>query len=80
MNGQVKVVVVGGGGPAGMKAAAKRGHDVTLYETGNQLVGQALLAQLLPRRSEFGGIATNLTREFELSGARVEKTLAWMRR
>ncbi|CAD6558196.1 Metal reductase [Paraburkholderia hiiakae] len=70
-----KVVVVGGG-PAGMKAAAtaaKRGHDVTLYEAGSQLGGQALLAQLLPRRSEFGGIATNLARELELSGARVVK-------
>jgi 2,4-dienoyl-CoA reductase-like NADH-dependent reductase (Old Yellow Enzyme family) len=68
-----KVVVVGGG-PAGMKAAAtaaQRGHDVTLYEAGSQLGGQALLAQLLPRRSEFGGIATNLARELELSGARV---------
>ena len=72
---QRKVVVVGGG-PAGMKAAAtaaKRGHDVTLYEAGGQLGGQALLAQLLPRRSEFGGIATNLARELELSGARVVK-------
>lgn len=70
-----KVVVVGGG-PAGMKAAAtaaKRGHDVTLYEAGSQLGGQALLAQLLPRRSEFGGLATNLARELELSGARVVK-------
>lgn len=70
-----KVVVVGGG-PAGMKAAAtaaKRGHDVTLYEAGSQLGGQALLAQLLPRRSEFGGIATNLARELQLSGARVVK-------
>lgn len=68
-----KVMVIGGG-PAGMKAAAtaaKRGHDVTLHEAGNQLGGQALLAQLLPRRSEFGGIATNLARELELSGARV---------
>ncbi|MBP0588358.1 FAD-dependent oxidoreductase [Paraburkholderia sp. LEh10] len=68
-----KVMVVGGG-PAGMKAAAtaaRRGHDVTLYEAGNQLGGQALLAQLLPRRNEFGGIVTNLGRELELSGARV---------
>ncbi|WP_433705767.1 FAD-dependent oxidoreductase [Paraburkholderia sacchari] len=70
-----KVVVVGGG-PAGMKAAAtaaRRGHDVTLYEAGNQLGGQALIAQLLPRRSEFGGIATNLSRELELSSTRVVK-------
>lgn len=40
-----------------MKAAAvaaARGHQVTLYEAGPQLGGQVLLAQLLPRRSEFG--------------------------
>lgn len=68
-----KVMVVGGG-PAGMKAAitaAQRGHDVTLYEADSQLGGQARLAQLLPRRSEFGGIITNLSRELELQQVRV---------
>ena len=35
--------------------------------------GQALLAQLLPGRSEFGGIVTNLAREVELAGVRVIK-------
>ncbi len=66
-----KRVMVVGGGPAGMKAAAvaaQRGHQVTLYEQGLQLGGQALLAQLLPHRAEFGGIVTNLTREMELAG------------
>lgn len=69
-----KRVMVAGGGPAGMKAAAvaaARGHDVTLYEAGPQLGGQVLLAQLLPRRSEFGGASTNLQREMELAGVRV---------
>ncbi|MGY2168219.1 oxidoreductase [Pseudomonas gingeri] len=67
-------VMVVGGGPAGMKAAAvaaQRGHEVTLYEAGSQLGGQILLAQLLPRRSEFGGASTNLQREMELAGVRV---------
>ncbi len=67
-------IAVAGGGPAGMKAAAVaagRGHDVTLYEAGPQLGGQALLAQLLPHRAEFGGIVTNLAREMELAGVRV---------
>lgn len=66
--------MVVGGGPGGMKAAsiaARRGHDVTLYEATPRLGGQALLAQLLPGRAEFGGIATNLAREVELSGAKV---------
>ncbi|MCY1269810.1 putative N-methylproline demethylase [compost metagenome] len=69
-----KRVMVVGGGPAGMKAAAvaaRRGHEVTLYEAGNQLGGQVLLAQLLPRRAEFGGAATNLQREMELAGVQV---------
>lgn len=71
-----KRVMVVGGGPAGMKAAitaAKRGHDVTLYEANRQLGGQANLAQLLPRRSEFGGIVTNLSRELELAQVRIQR-------
>jgi 2,4-dienoyl-CoA reductase-like NADH-dependent reductase (Old Yellow Enzyme family) len=61
-------VLVAGGGPAGMKAAltaAEAGHRVTLAEAGPQLGGQALLAQLLPDRAEFGGLVTNLARELE---------------
>ncbi|MDQ0322907.1 2,4-dienoyl-CoA reductase-like NADH-dependent reductase (Old Yellow Enzyme family) [Pararhizobium capsulatum DSM 1112] len=71
-----KKVMVVGGGPAGMKAAAiaaARGHQVTLYEASAQLGGQALLAQQLPRRAEFGGIVTNLSRELELAQVRVVK-------
>lgn len=67
-------IMVVGGGPAGMKAAAvaaQRGHDVTLYEASAQLGGQVQLAQLLPRRSEFGGASTNLQREMALAGVRV---------
>ena len=67
-------VLVAGGGPAGMKAAAvaaERGHHVTLYEAAQRPGGQALLAQLLPGRAEFGGIVTNLVREMELAGVQV---------
>jgi 2,4-dienoyl-CoA reductase-like NADH-dependent reductase (Old Yellow Enzyme family) len=69
-----KRVLVVGGGPAGMKAAAvaaERGHQVTLCEATGQLGGQTLLAQLLPGRAEFGGIVTNLHREMELAGVEV---------
>ena len=69
-------VMVIGGGPAGMKAAAvaaERGHDVTLYEATNQLGGQAQLAQMLPGRAEFGGIITNLSHEMDLAGVNVVK-------
>ena len=73
---QPRDVMVVGGGPGGMKAAsvaARRGHRVTLYERGPQLGGQALLAQMLERRAEFGGIVTNLAREMELAGVTVVK-------
>lgn len=71
-----KSVMVVGGGPAGLKAAAvaaARGHRVTLYEAAGQLGGQALLAQQLPRRAEFGGIVINLSREVELANVRVQR-------
>lgn len=69
-----KSVMVIGGGPAGMKAAATAaalGHDVTLHEAAAQLGGQALLAQMLPGRAEFGGIITNLSREMQQAGVTV---------
>jgi len=69
-----KTVMVIGGGPAGMKAAATAaalGHDVTLLEASPQLGGQALLAQLLPGRAEFGGIVTNLRSEMARAGVSV---------
>jgi 2,4-dienoyl-CoA reductase-like NADH-dependent reductase (Old Yellow Enzyme family) len=68
------IVLVAGGGPAGMKAAAvaaERGHRVILCEASSRLGGQALLAQELPGRAEFGGIVTNLAREMELHGVEV---------
>lgn len=69
-----KTVLVVGGGPGGMKAAAvaaAAGHRVTLWERARRLGGKALLAQLLPHRAEFGGIITNLQREMELAGVSV---------
>jgi 2,4-dienoyl-CoA reductase-like NADH-dependent reductase (Old Yellow Enzyme family) len=70
-----KVMVIGGG-PAGMKAAviaAERGHQATLYEAERRLGGQAILAQMLPGRAEFGGLITNLQRELELAGVQIHK-------
>jgi NADPH-dependent 2,4-dienoyl-CoA reductase/sulfur reductase-like enzyme len=67
-------VLVVGGGPAGLKAAAvaaERGHDVTLHEAGRRVGGQVLLAQLLPGRAEFGGVVDNLRGEAERAGVRI---------
>ena len=69
-----KRILVAGGGPAGMKAAvtaAERGHEVILCESGRRLGGQALLAQLLPDRAEFGGLITNLEHEISKAGVEV---------
>lgn len=69
-------VIVAGGGPAGLKAAAvaaERGHEVHLHEREAQTGGQARLAQLLPKRAEFGGIITNLTAEAERYGAAIHR-------
>jgi len=63
-------VLVAGGGPGGMKVAAvaaERGHQVILCEKTRSLGGQALLAQTLPGRAEFGVIVDNLRREMELN-------------
>ena len=68
-------IVVAGGGPAGLKVAAvaaERGHRVTLYEKQRRVGGQVLLAQLLPSRSEFGGLVDNLRRECENAGVAIK--------
>ncbi len=68
-----KVMIVGGG-PGGLKAAsiaARRGHNVTLFEAQATLGGQVNLAQLLPGRAEFGGVTTNLAHEAEQSGVNI---------
>ena len=69
-----RTVLVVGGGPAGMKAAAvaaECGHRVALHEATRRLGGQVLLAQLLPDRAEFGGMVANLRREMQLAGVDV---------
>ena len=68
-------VVVVGGGPGGLKAAAvaaERGHRVTLVEADRRLGGQVLLAQELPGRAEFGGVITNLVGEAARAGVVVK--------
>jgi 2,4-dienoyl-CoA reductase-like NADH-dependent reductase (Old Yellow Enzyme family)/thioredoxin reductase len=67
-------VLVVGGGPGGLKAAAvaaERGHRVVLVERERRLGGQVRLAQEVPGRAEFGGAITNLAGEAERAGVKL---------
>jgi len=67
-------VLVAGGGPAGLKAAAvaaECGHSVTLYDSGGEPGGQALVAARFPGRAEFRRLATNLAGEARRAGAEI---------
>jgi 2,4-dienoyl-CoA reductase-like NADH-dependent reductase (Old Yellow Enzyme family) len=67
-------VMVVGGGPAGLKAAAvaaERGHRVILFESAKRVGGQVLLAERIPGRAEFGGLITNLVGEAQRAGVKI---------
>ncbi|MGO1120430.1 oxidoreductase [Rhodovibrionaceae bacterium A322] len=69
-----KAVLVVGGGPAGLKAAATaagRGYRVKLFEADKSLGGQVKLAQQLPGRAEFGGVIPNLAGEAQRAGVEI---------
>jgi len=72
--GEARDVLVVGGGPAGLKAAAvaaERGHRVLLVEAERSLGGQVLLAGRLPDRAEFRGLVANLVGEAERAGVEI---------
>ena len=66
-----RTVVVVGGGPAGLQAAAtaaQRGHAVTLFERERRLGGQILTASVVPARRELADLVRNLESECRRSG------------
>lgn len=61
-----KRVMVVGAGPGGMQAgisAAKRGHEVVIYEREQHAGGQVRWAATVPNRAEFGDIIRNQQHE-----------------
>ncbi len=69
-----KKVVVIGGGPAGLEAAkvaALRGHRVTLFEKGEQLGGQSLIASRAPGREDLDEVRRYYTHQMQLLGVDV---------
>ncbi len=70
-----KNVLVAGGGPAGLMAAAvaaKRGHKVTLVEKENRLGGQIYAASSAPNKDEFFRMIPVFKRQAELQGVTLE--------
>ncbi len=72
---QGRNVIVVGGGPAGLQAAAtaaQRGHRVTLFERDVVLGGQIRTACVMPARQELGDLIRNLESECRRGGVTLE--------
>jgi len=70
-----KRVLVIGGGPAGMEAArvgALVGHDITLWEKGDKLGGQLILASIPPNKEGFNHLTHYFTTQLNKLGVKVE--------
>jgi 2,4-dienoyl-CoA reductase (NADPH2) len=69
-----KKVFVIGGGPAGMEAAAgaaRRGHQVTLFEKGDRLGGNLLLAAVPSYKWELSNLTNYLETQLKKSGTQI---------
>ncbi|MDX2221291.1 MAG: FAD-dependent oxidoreductase [Rhodospirillaceae bacterium] len=70
-----RAVAVVGGGPAGLEAAvaaARRGHQVTLFERGDHLGGAFREAASLPGRARFARLIEDLARDARAAGVAVK--------
>jgi len=66
-----KNIAVVGAGPAGLAAAttaAKRGHNVTLFEADDKIGGQFNIAKQVPGKEEFSETLRYFQRQIELTG------------
>ncbi|MEN8928624.1 MAG: NADPH-dependent 2,4-dienoyl-CoA reductase [Flavobacteriales bacterium] len=70
-----KTIAVVGAGPAGLAAAtvaAKRGHNVTLFEAQSEIGGQFNIAKLIPGKEEFYETLRYFTNEIKLHGVELK--------
>ncbi|HUZ20395.1 MAG TPA: mycofactocin system FadH/OYE family oxidoreductase 2 [Acidimicrobiales bacterium] len=68
-------VLVAGGGPGGLQAAiaaARRGHEVTVFERDDEVGGQVRFAASAPGRAEFGDLVRNQLAEALRLGVQVK--------
>ncbi|VAV91889.1 2,4-dienoyl-CoA reductase [NADPH] [hydrothermal vent metagenome] len=68
---QPKKLAVIGAGPAGLSfatTAARRGHDVTLYDAAPEIGGQFNLARRIPGKEEFAETLRYYGKQIELTG------------
>ncbi len=69
--GQSKKIAVVGAGPAGLAAAttaAQRGHEVTLFEAGDRIGGQFLMAKAVPGKEDYAETLRYFRRRLEVTG------------
>ncbi|GBR01549.1 NADPH-dependent 2,4-dienoyl-CoA reductase [Acetobacter oeni] len=69
-----KRIAVVGAGPAGLSCAttaARRGHDVTLYEAATEIGGQFNIAKKIPGKEEFHNTLAYFRRQIELTGVKL---------
>lgn len=69
-----KRIAVVGAGPAGLAfstSAAKRGHDVTLFEASGEIGGQFNVAKKIPGKEEFHETLRYFAKQVELSGVKL---------
>lgn len=71
---QAKKLAVVGSGPAGMEfatTAARRGHDVTLFDSASEIGGQFNLAKNIPGKEEFHQTIRYFKKQIELTGVKL---------
>lgn len=72
---QKKKIAVVGAGPAGMAystTAAERGHEVTLFDSSDEIGGQFNIAKRIPGKEEFAETLRYYAKQIELTGVNLK--------
>jgi 2,4-dienoyl-CoA reductase (NADPH2) len=72
---KAKRIAVVGAGPAGLSfstVAAERGHDVTLFDSSNEVGGQFNIAKMIPGKGEFHETIRYFKNKIKLTGVKLQ--------